>query len=272
MPRDHEQCLRDLKIALFAIARDRGLAKAELQAQIVRNSLTRAIESYRDKIAAARWYHNFVEPWERENQRPAALLCYLLRLTSNKRSIGRRRGLKPLGSLQAAARDAASVQDVTQLTAVERSAFDILNGKRIRSKATQHPIERRAISLAAAVEAEWFPGSRPRGRPKGKWVRNSERGNDVTFDALRPPLTINEVVLETAPIIEKFAGCKIAAHGQTFDALYHTVCAYSQIIKRETPRNLQITRTAVYQALRRARRELRHREITDSSEETIPGK
>lgn len=271
MRRDRARCLGDLKIALSAIARDRGLDKAELQAQIVRNSLTRAIKSCRDTIAAARWYRNFVEPWERENQRPAAWLCYLLRLTSNKRSIGRRRGSKPLGSLQAAARDAARVQDVTQLTAVERCAFDILNGKRVRSKSTQHPIERRAISLAEAVETEWFPSSRPRGRPKGKWLRNSGTENDCSFDALRPPLTIADLVLETAPIIEEFAGCKITLNAKTFDALYQTVCAHSEIIERETHRNLQITRKAVYQALRRARRELAHRQVAGSSEETELG-
>jgi hypothetical protein len=271
MPRDHARCLRDLKIALSAIARDLGLDKAELQAQIVRNSLTRAIEFYRDRVAAARDYHNFIDPWEHENQRPAAWLCYLLRLTSNKRSIGRRRGSKSLGSLQLAAKDAATVQEVTQLTAVERCAFDILKGRRVRSKSTQHPIERRAISLADAVEAEWFSNSRPRGRPKGKWVRNSETENDGTFDALKPSLTIADVVLEVVPIIEGFAGCKITLHGQAFDALYRAVCAYSQIIDRETHRSLQISRKSVYQALRRARRELAKREVAASSEKTASG-
>jgi hypothetical protein len=254
------QCLDKLTTALSAIAEGRNLKDRKLQAQILRNKLVRAIEFYRNRIAAERHYASFVEPWEREQQRPDGWLCYLIRLTSNKRSISRRHGSKPLGNLKSAIENAKTARNVMQLSPVEQRAFEILKGKRLGSK--KHPIERRAILLAKAVEAGgWFLVHRPGGRPTGTWLRKRKNKGDRSFGALKPLLTISDVILILAPIIETFAGCKIRLRSEAFDALYHAICAYSDLVQRNTPgRDLSISRNAVYQALRRARPELARRE------------
>jgi hypothetical protein len=251
-----------LKGILCTIAKGRKLDEAdpELQAQAIKNKLVRAIEFYRNRIAAERHYASFVEPWEREQQRPDGWLCYLIRLTSNKRSISRRHGSKPLGNLKSAIENAKTARNVMQLSPVEQRAFEILKGKRLGSK--KHPTERRAILLAKAVEAGgWFLVHRPGGRPTGTWLRKRKNKGDRSFGTLKPLLTISDVILILAPIIETFAGCKIRLRGEAFDALYHAVCAYSDLVQRNTPgRDLSISRNAVYQALRRARPELARRE------------
>jgi hypothetical protein len=81
--------------------------------------------------------------------------------------------------------------------------------------------------------------------------------SNYLFEAFKPLLTIDDVVKPGASIIETFIAAKITWNSKAFDALYHTVLAHSEIIKRDTPqRRVQITRKSVYQALRRVRREM----------------
>ena len=134
----------------------------------------------------------------------------------------------------------------------------ILKGARPPRKNTRHPIEKRAFDLAKAVKAEWFSEAVTVGRPKGKWQRKPPGAHEQSFDAEKPPLTVLEVVLIAAPIIENFAQQKITRRSEAFEALYRFVRAHSDIIQRHTPnRVLMINQRSIYQALRRARSKLR---------------
>jgi hypothetical protein len=258
-----EDRVDDLKAVLSKIAKGRGLPDPDLQAQIVRNKLFRRIEDHRSSIAGTPHYEHFVEPLEKADQ----WVCDVIRLTINKRTIGRRRGSALRATLSSAIADAATITNVDQLTPVEQRAFAILKGARRPSKKTKHPIEKRALELAKVVEAEWFTTPPKTGRPKGRWKRKSasyQRKGDQSFDALKPPLTVFDVVLIAVPVIENFANCKIALQSEEFEALYRVVCAYTDAICRDTPsRELGTSRKTVYQALRRARPELALRELVD---------
>ena len=97
---------------------------------------------------------------------------------------------------------------------VEQRAFNLLKGG--GRKSDRHPIERRADQLAMAVEDEWF-GRRHKGRPTGKWTRmpNAEA---PSFEALKPPLTVTDLVSIAVKVIEPFAG-KITRRSDAFTAL-----------------------------------------------------
>lgn len=127
--------------------------------------------------------------------------------------------------------------------------MELLCGDRRKSK--KNPIETLAIQLAQAVENEWFQSQAPIGRPSGKWNRNTGT----------PPgtlLTIYDLVTIAAPVIEEFSRHKIRRGSVSFDALLWTAYAYSDVISRKaSSRKLHITPELVYQALSRARRELR---------------
>jgi predicted DNA-binding protein (UPF0251 family) len=256
----------DLKAVLSKIAKGRGLRDPDLQAQIVRNKLFRRMEDHCLNIAATRHSEHFVESLEKADQ----WVCYVIRLAINKRTIGRRRGSALRATLSSAIADAATITNVNQLTPVEQRAFAILKGARRPTKKTKHPIEKRALELAKVVKAEWFTTPPKTGRPKGRWIRKSEsyqRKGDQSFDALKPRLTVFDVVLIAVPVIEDFANCKITLQSEEFEALYRVVCAYTDAIRRDTPsRELHISRKTVYQALRRARPELALRKLVDLEE------
>ena len=151
MRKDREDQHCDLKVVLSKIAQGRNLQNPKLQAQIVINKLFRRIEDHRSTIAGARHYEHFVETCKAEIQAKENAdqwLCYVIRLTNNKRTIGRRRGSAPRTTLALAIKDAATIANVSQLTPVEQRAFAILKGARRPTKSTKHPIERRALQLA----------------------------------------------------------------------------------------------------------------------------
>jgi hypothetical protein len=256
---DHKKHLKGLETSLCTIAKDRKLADPGSQAQAIRKELVRRIDYHRSWIARNWRYGRSIESWESENARPDASLRYLVRLTSLKRKIGQRRGSKPMGNSASARKEAAAqastIKTKDELTPVEQRAFDLLKGA--RHKSDKHPIERRAIPLAKAVEDEWFSG-RQEGRPKGKWSRKPD-AKAPSFEDLKPPLTLTDVVAIAREVIEDFAGRKVRRRNETFAALWHSVCAYSEVITRETQtRNLRVIQKAVQEALSRVRRDLRN--------------
>jgi hypothetical protein len=239
---DPKKHLNNLEASLCTIAKDLELDDPESQARSIRKELVRRIEYHRSSIARNWRYGRFVESGEHQSKRSDAWLCYVIRYTNNRRKLGQRRGSKPMGNPDLARKEAAAqastIKTRDQLTPVEQRAFDIL--KDARRKSDEHPIERQAIQLMKAVEDEWF--RRPqKGRPKGKWTRKPD-AEAPTFDALKPPLTLTDVVSIAVEVIEKFAG-KITRRSNAFTALCHIVCAYSEVITRDTPvRNLSIKR------------------------------
>ena len=249
----HTAELNFLKAALSRIAKALGLNNPEMHGQSIRNKLIRSIEHHRSNVACMRQYDEFLE-------RSLILtkdysLYYLIRLTQNKRTIGRRRGLLS-GTTSASIDDAATIKSFDQLSPVEQLAYAFLKGTRLPKKNTQHPIERRAFALAEAVKAEWLPERVIAGRPKGKWQRKpADINKSLHSETL--PLTILDVVSLATPIIENFAQCRITRKSETFDALYWFVRAHTVVIRRHTPkRPLQISQKSVYQALRRSRLKL----------------
>ncbi len=255
---------------LSRIAENRGIDNPKLHVQIIRNKLFRRIEDHRSSVAATRHHDHFVEPWLVKMNRAEHWLCYLIRLTQNKRAIGRRRGSE-CRTRASAITDATTITNASQLTPVEQCAYAILKGARRPKKETKHPIEKRALQLAKAVEAEWFTTLPKSGRPSGKWKRkpDAQRIDEQYFDALKPPLTISDVVSIAAPVIEGLAQCKITRRSEAFEALYRTVWIYSDEIARHTPitrDNMNINEKSVQQALSRVRSE-----IADLSTQLISG-
>jgi hypothetical protein len=250
--------LEDLKGILCTIAKGRKLAEADakLQAQAIKNKLVRRIDYRRSPHARDLHYGHFVD------KNSDLRLCCLIRLTNK---IGQGRGF---GSRTAAREEAAAIKNISQLEVVERRAFDILKGA--RRKPRKNSIERQAIQLAEATKVK-LSSPRRTGRPKkGKWMRKpdvkaffADPPEERRFEALKPPLTLTDLVSITAPIIEEFAG-KITQQNNAFMALWHIVCAYSEVITRETQRDLRISKKKVQQALSRVRRELRNT-ISDSN-------
>jgi len=172
---------------------------------------------------------------------------------NNERNIGRRYGSAPPSSKASAIKDAATIADVTELTPLEYRAFRILKGAR-RVEKTKHPIEKRALRLAKAVEAEWFIAPSISGRPRGAW---NPRPKDESFEVLKQPVTQLQVVKIAAPIIEDFGRSKITLRSPAFEALYRTVCIYSGVIVRDAPvRDSRVTVKSVYRALNQARHEM----------------
>ncbi len=247
--RKKQKHLDDFANILCTIAKGRKFAKPELRAQAIRNKLVRGIDHHRS--SQARWltYGHFVD--ENRDLR----LCYLIRLTNNQLKISQRRGSR---SRTAVREEAAAIKNISQLDVVERRAFDILKGA--RRKPRKNPIEKRAIQLADATKEKMFAPCRA-GRPIGKWTRKPD-AKARSFEVLKPQLTLTDLVSIAVPIIEQFAG-KIRRPNEAFTALWRIVCAYLDIITRETEqRDLLISEKAVQQALSRARRESRNAKST----------
>jgi hypothetical protein len=250
--RKKQKHLDDLEDILCTIAKGRKFAEPERQAQAVRNKLVGRID-YR-RSSQARWLHygRFID------KNSDLRLCYLIRLTNDQLKISQRRGSR---SRTAAREEAAAIKNISQLDVVERRAFDILKGA--RRKPRKNPIEKRATQLADATKENLFAPRRA-GRPKGKWTRKPD-AKARSFEALKPRLTLTDLVSIAAPIIEEFAG-KIAAPiveefadktirpNNAFMALRHIVCAYSE----RPPRDLTLQH-----ALSRARRKSTNAKSTD---------
>jgi hypothetical protein len=89
----HAVARRALKAVLEKIAKGRGYHGPELHAQLAINKLLRRIDDYRSSRARFRRYDYFVGSKRTERERRERWLCYLIRLTHKKRTIGRRHGL-----------------------------------------------------------------------------------------------------------------------------------------------------------------------------------
>ena len=241
--------LHELAGALCKIAKSCGLSEPDLTAKIIRNKIVRRVEGYRAHFSCEQLYDDLVDT--REGERSYDWVCHLVRITNRKQTT---RGKK-------ANEGVSTVRTADQLTPVERRAVELLRGEARKSK--KNLIEERAIDLAQIVEEEWFRKPTKRGRPKGKWQRPPRKDVSLmsaqgqsTFELYKPLLTITDVIDVVAPIIEGFARQKIAPQGDAFDALYHSVCAYSSEINRPTAsRNLIISPQTVRRALNRSRGE-----------------
>jgi hypothetical protein len=237
---------RQLEAALEKIAKGCGRRDSKLQALITTNKLLRRIDDYRSSRARFRHYGHFVGLQRTERARREGWLCYVIRLTHNERNIGRRRGLVA-GTKSSAIADATTIVHVDQLNPVEQRAYKILRGGRRPKEGTKHPIEKRAVELAEAVETEWFTAL-PRKHRK-----------EQSFGMLKPLLTISEVVSIAAPVIEEFAREKISARNLGSDALEHTIrfCLKVGWIAREASfsRDKVISKKSLLVALSRMRRQ-----------------
>jgi hypothetical protein len=244
--------LKHLDAVLCTIATDRNLPDPKLQAKVIRYKLVNRIDYCRSSQARFLHYGHFID--EKGDPR----LYHLIRLTTNQQKIGQRRGSKSALNRASALEEAKAIKNKSQLTVVERRAFDILKGARPRPR--KNLIEVRATQLAKTVKAKWFSPRRQAGRSKGKWTRKPD-ADARSFQDLKPRLTLTNLVSIAAPVIEEFAGREIAvqdAADATFEALWHIVRAYKTVIIRDTPRrDLPITQNAVWGALIRWRRELK---------------
>jgi hypothetical protein len=254
---DRQKHLDDLEGILRTIAKG---PNPERQAEAIRIRVVRRIDYHRSSHARDLHYEHFDE--ENSDLR----LCYFIRLTSNRLKIGQRRGSR---SRTAAVEEAAAIKKTSELEVIEKRALDLLKG--VRRKPRKNSIETQAIQLAEATKDKWFSPRRT-GRPKGykgKWTRKPDAklfeaykavaDEDRSFEALKPLLTLTDLVSITAPIIEEFAGEKITRRNDAFMALLHIVRAYSEVITRETSqRAMLINEKTVQQASSRVRGELRN--------------
>jgi hypothetical protein len=261
--RNHRAVAR-LEAVLVKIAEGCGRRDPRLQAQIAINKLLRRIDNCRSSRVRFWRYDHFVGSRWTKRERRERWLCYLIRLTHNKRTIGRRYGLVA-GTKPSAIADATTIERLDQLTPVEQRAYKILRGDRRPKEGTTHPIEKRAIKLAEAVEAEWFT-TPPRKQRKDQ----SFETKDQSFEMLKPLLTISEVVSITAPVIEEFAQEKISAKNLGFEALDRTISLCSDVMTRKASasRGKAVSKKSLLVALSRMRSAGRHKlmlKITDNS-------
>lgn len=211
--------LDDLEHILCTFAKGRNLDDRKLQAKVIRAKLVRRIGYRRSDYA--RWLHygRFVD--ENSDLR----LGFLIRLTRLKGHGSRSRA--------AAIEEAAAIKNIDQLNGIERRAVDLLKGA--RPKPLKKKTEELAIRLAKATKEKFFSPQRA-GRPKGKKARSAAEAEEEMrgqFEALKPQLPLSDLVSIAAPIIEEFARCKIVRRNNTFMALWHIVCAYSETPQRE---------------------------------------
>jgi hypothetical protein len=174
-------------------------------------------------------YDARIARWRSVVEKPAERWArHLVRLETNRRSIGRLRGPHPLSrkkAIEMAINNAARVK-AEELTRVERRAVEMLErgaGKKQRVKSRKNIIEIQAVRLAESVKRNWFPNK-----------QKSKAG--AKHDVDRPILlSITDVISIAAPIIEEFAKGPIAFRKRgsdsdppSFEALYWMVCAYAK--------------------------------------------
>jgi len=228
--------------ALVSLARSIRVKDSELQAQRIKAQILRRIttnEIALQKASSTTEHDARVEAWRRDSQVRTSWLCYLVRLETNRQSLGRKRGVQRLNRAQAgekAINDAASTS-WGNLRPVEKRAVELLSGESIKPK--KNIIEKRAAHLAKKVKRQWL-----RSIPKAKPL----------YQAPRAGLSITQVISIAAPIIEEFVGHKIelpkreySEESPAFKALKATVreCAHS---------GEKYTAARISQQLRRVRR------------------
>jgi hypothetical protein len=242
---------RQLQTALEKIAESQGYHDPKSKAQLVKNQLLRRIDDYRSSRARFQRYDHFVGSERAERERRTRWLYYVTRLTHNKRNIGHRHGLGS-HTKSSAIEDAAAVERFEQLRPVEQLAFKYLRGGR-RPKKKPKLLEKRAVQLAGAIEAEWFTAPPRKTR------------QDPNFDKLKPLLTISEAVSMAAPVIEEFAQEKISARNWGSDALFHTIdfCLKRGWIAREASasRDKAISKRRLLEVLSRVRNVKPHESV-----------
>src|SRR5262249_37436941 len=170
------------------------------EAEKTKRRLLRHTENHKAARLRDQRYDASIESWrsavEKPNKRWA---CHLVRLESNRQSIGRLRGPHPLSrkkAIERAINDAARVK-AEELTPVERRAVEMLErgaGRKQRAKPRKNIIEMRALRLAESVKREWFPNK-----------QKSKIGAKHDVE-----LSITDVISIAAPIIEEFARGPIA--------------------------------------------------------------
>ena len=206
--------------ALRLIAKDLGTENPNAEPEKTKRRLLRHIADQEAARLRDQRYDARIARWrsvvEKPNERWAR---HLVRLESNRRSIGRLRGPHPL-TRKKAIENAASVR-AEELTPVERRAVEMLErdaGKKQRVKPRKNIIEIRALRLAESVKRKWFPNKSKVGSKR-----------DVDRAIL---LSITDVISIAAPIIEEFARKRIAFHKRgsdsdppSFEALYWIVRA-----------------------------------------------
>jgi len=223
-----EYALNKALTALRLIAKGLGAEDPRAEAEKTKRTLLRRIEN--EKAARLRYqrYGARIEPWrsavEKPNKRWA---CHLVRLETNRRSVGRLRGPHPLSrkkAIERAINNAASVR-AEELTPVERRAVEMLERgeKKQRVKSRKNILEKRALCLAESVRRKWFPN-----KHKSKAGAN----HDVDRPIL---LSITDVISIAVPIIEEFAKGPIAFRKRESDpnppsseALYWIVVAHAK--------------------------------------------
>jgi len=116
---------------------------------------------------------------------------YLVRLKSNTKK----------GLARDDAIEDATGTTVTDLTAIEKRAVELLRGA--KRKAKKNFLENEAEELASAVEKDWFSFHESAGRPQG---RNSQKAIRIEGLSYYVPLSMSEVIATVFPLIEEAAG------------------------------------------------------------------
>ena len=131
----------------------------------------------------------------------------LVRWVAGTKGIGRRRV-----SEEEAIQNALGVTR-DKLSRVELRAVEILCGLRVTSK--KNALEARALRLAQAVRADWFPARADRrGRPPG----TSARATLTVTGDLTIPISVSETVAIIVPIVEELAGEPVRADPSKHDS------------------------------------------------------
>jgi len=223
--RERANSLKKASTALRLIVKDLGTENPIAEAEKTERRLLRHIENHKAARLRDHRYDARIASWRSEAEKPSERwACHLVRLETNRQSIGRLRGAQQINRKQAI--DNAAGVKIEELRPVERRAVEILKRdatKKRRVRPKKNITEKRAIRLAESVKRNWFPN-----KQKSKVVAE----HDVDQPIL---LSITDVISIAAPIIEEFARGPIAFRKRgsdsdppSFEALYWMVCAYAK--------------------------------------------
>jgi hypothetical protein len=196
---DSNPHFKKLLAALRKIAGHRGLENPELEAKRAAKRLEREIDWRRTTLIRNQRYANFTDPWRREAAKPdERWACFLVRLETNRQSIGRRRGDKSLTREEAL--NDATAANFEGLTPVERRAVELLRRGNIeasvktgRRKAKKNSIEERAIRFVERINSTWFPNKPKKGRTTAETIPKTIR------------MSITDAISIAVPVIEEFS-------------------------------------------------------------------
>jgi hypothetical protein len=255
--RERATSLKKALTALRLIANDLGAKDPTAEAEKTKRRLLRHIENQKAARLRDQRYDACIAPWrvavERPNERWAR---HLVRLETNRQSIGRLRGPHPLSrkkAIEMAINNAARVK-AEELTPVERRAVEMLErgaGKKQRVKPRKNIIEIQAVRLAESVKRNWFPNK-----------QKSKAG--AKHDVDRPILlSITDVISIAAPIIEEFAKGPIAFRKRGSDSDPPSFAALYWIVRAYSKDGEACEKSTVYRLLRRVRKRVESRGTQD---------